>query len=63
MQQASLEQDANLHLMQQEQQRQEARQDAKEQEKMSHEANLQMDKEILKMMGKEKGQAGVNNIP
>lgn len=63
MQQASIEQDANLQLMQQEQQRQEARQDAKDQEKMSHEANLQMDKEILKLMGKEKGQAGVNNIP
>jgi hypothetical protein len=62
MQQASLEQDANLQLMQQEQQRQEQRQDVKDQEKMSHEANLTMDKEIMKMMSKEKGQAGQNNI-
>jgi hypothetical protein len=61
-QQASLEQDANLQLMQGEQQRQEQRQDAKDAEKMNHEASVSMDKELIKLMSKEQGQAGQNNI-
>jgi hypothetical protein len=61
-QQASLEQDANLQLMQQEQMRQEQRQDFKDQEKMQHEANVSMDKELVKLMSKEQGQAGQNNV-